>query len=263
MPARNFLVVRLEMLIRKVMNYGFSGLLPLYIVNEYPRSGGTWIGQIVSAYLNLPFPRNQFPRFTPSIMHTHELYSPFLKNTCCILRDGRDVMVSYYNYRLFTNEYSNDRAVFWTRKILPFQDYDNVEKNLPIFMEYVFTHPFFSFHHFTWTEFVESWIDQDVSFVRYERMLRDPLSELGQALYTMLQEEPDKARLLQAIEAYSFENIAGRKAGTENRHSHLRKGVAGDWKKYFSREARQIFHHYAGKALLRLGYEFDDRWVNS
>jgi len=32
----------------------------------------------------------------------------------------------------------------------------------------------------------------------------------------------------------------------------LRKGISGDWKNKFSREAKQIFNEYAGKELIQL-----------
>ena len=52
-----------------------------------------------------------------------------------------------------------------------------------------------------------------------------------------------------------------RESGVENRSSHLRKGVAGDWQNYFNAESREIFDYYAGHHLIRLGYEEDRSWV--
>jgi hypothetical protein len=63
------------------------------------------------------------------------------------------------------------------------------------------------------------------------------------------------------VEKYSFENQSKRKRGVENRKSFLRKGIAGDWKNYFNKEAREIFYHYGGNALILAGYEKDDSWV--
>ena len=41
----------------------------------------------------------------------------------------------------------------------------------------------------------------------------------------------------------------------------MRKGIVGDWKNYFNKEAREIFNHYAGDQLIKLGYEKDRSWV--
>ena len=51
--------------------------------------------------------------------------------------------------------------------------------------------------------------------------------------------------------------MAKRNPGEENKHSFLRKGVAGDWKNHFSKEARQVFNKFAGRELIKLGYEVD------
>ena len=67
-------VVRLTM-----VNY-LSKLLGLYIVTEYPRSGGSWASQMLADYFDIPFPRNEYPKFRPSIMHGHYLYSPAMRN---------------------------------------------------------------------------------------------------------------------------------------------------------------------------------------
>ena len=52
-----------------------------------------------------------------------------------------------------------------------------------------------------------------------------------------------------------------RKAGEEDRSSFLRKGIAGDWKNHFNTEAVNIFDHYAGETLIKLGYEKNHDWV--
>jgi hypothetical protein len=37
--------------------------------------------------------------------------------------------------------------------------------------------------------------------------------------------------------------------------------VVGDWRNYFSPEARESFDRYAGDELILLGYERDRAWV--
>jgi len=41
----------------------------------------------------------------------------------------------------------------------------------------------------------------------------------------------------------------------------LRKGVAGDWRNHFSKDAKQVFNKLAGKELIKLGYEIDESWI--
>jgi len=262
MSKKDFFKAKIEALTRLTMNYGFSGILPLYIVTEYPRSGGSWFSQMLSDCLQVPYPRNEFPKFKSCVMQRHYKYSPFFQNVFCILRDGRDIMVSYYYYSLFENERYNQKLVENTRKKVSFSDYDNIGKNLPKFIEYLFTHK--GHPRYTWTEFVDSWIDKkDVAFVKYEDLLKDAIGELYKSILEVTGQKLDKRRLEEIVEKYSFKKIAKRKPGQEDKKSFLRKGVTGDWKNYFTQEAKEIFDHYAGETLIKLGYEEDSSWVNT
>ena len=40
----------------------------------------------------------------------------------------------------------------------------------------------------------------------------------------------------------------------------VRKGIVGDWKNYFSREAGEVFDRHCGDVMVRLGYEADRDW---
>lgn len=255
-----WLKIKTEGAIRWGMVRILSGYLPLYIVTEYPKSGGSWVSQMLAGYLRVPFPRNQFPRFESCIMHGHYLYSPFLKNVFCVMRDGRDIMVSFYYHSLFKNERFNARLVQMTRKEVPFEDFDNIESNLSAFIEYKFTckkHP-----RFTWSEFVNHWMDQEVAVIKYENLLQDPVKELGSAISKVTGDKPYEKRLEEIVDRYSFKRAAKRDPGEEDKHSFLRKGIAGDWKNVFSKEAKALFNYYAGKELIRLGYEKDETWVH-
>ena len=67
---------KIEALVRIVMVRGFSGVLPLYVVTEHPKSGGSWTSQMLSDYLDIPFPRNRFPNFQTSLMQGHYRHFP-------------------------------------------------------------------------------------------------------------------------------------------------------------------------------------------
>ncbi len=56
-------------LLRSGMVHALSGVLPLYVVNGFPKSGGTWVSQMLGRALGVPFPRNRFPTLRPAIMH--------------------------------------------------------------------------------------------------------------------------------------------------------------------------------------------------
>lgn len=250
----------IEGALRYGMVHLLSGVLPLYIVNEYPKSGATWLSQMLAAALGVPFPRHRFPALRSSIMQGHYLDGWGMRNVVVVWRDGRDVMVSFYHFCLFRLPYGNAELVDEVRRDLPFADYDDVRRNLPAFIEYAFTrhqHP-----RFSWSQFVRCWLDAPgVVQTRYEALRDDPERELRRVVAALSGRELAPARAKAIVEQFSFEQQSGRKAGVEDRHSFFRKGLVGDWKNHFSKEARAVFDHYAGAELIALGYERDRAWV--
>ncbi len=256
-------------LVRAGMVRLLSGALPLYVVNEYPKSGGTWVGQMLGRALGVPFPRNRFPVLRSSIMHGHYLNPWGMKNVVVVWRDGRDVMTSWYHQRLFVHEWRNHPQVERARRDLAFRDYDDIYANLPAFIEYAFTEPRTRrltwtdpSPRFTWTDFVRRWrARKDAVHVRYEDLHRDAAGELRRILSELTGNSlaPEEAAAI--AEEFSFERQSGRKSGEENKKSFLRKGVVGDWRSTFSPQAREVFDRHAGNELVLLGYEKDRSWV--
>ena len=246
-------------LIRAGMVHLLSGTLGLYVVNEFPKSGGTWVGQMLGRALGVPFPRNRFPAFRSSIMHGHYLGAWGMKNVVVVWRDGRDVMVSWYHQQLIPHEW-NRAQVARSRRELPLEDYDDVYENLPAFIEYAFTRP----HSpgFSWRDFVRRWHGhKEAVHVRYEDLRHDTTGELRRTVRELAGEElsPKEARVI--ADEFSFERQSGRRSGEEDRESFLRKGMVGDWRERFSPRAREIFDRYTGEELILLGYERDRSWV--
>lgn len=244
------------------MWHSLSGVLPIYLVPEYPKSGGTWFSQMLSDCLELPFPRNSTPaKLKSCILSGHHLYRPRFKNVTVVIRDGRDIMVSAYYYMLFKNEINKQFGVDHYRRHLKFADYDNITENMPRFIEQLFdTHVKETFH-FSWSNFIDSWLSHDVAVVKYEDLLTHAAEILVQTTQRLIGKDIGIQRAREVVEKYSFKNLSGRKQGEENKKSFVRKGIAGDWKNHFSLEARQIFDHYAGQQLIAAGYETDHQWV--
>jgi hypothetical protein len=146
---------------------------------------------------------------------------------------------------------------------LCFDNYNDVEKNLPRFIEYLNKDYKDRLNGFTWSEFIKSYLDKpEVLFVKYEDMLINAEKELIQVLSHISNEEINLLKLRNTIEKYSFKNQTKRNPGQENKKSFLRKGISGDWKNYFNIEASQMFDYYCGNELIDLGYEKDNSWVN-
>ncbi len=263
MDNRSKLSIKLDACQRFLMVNSLSTILPLYIVTEHPKSGGSWVAQMLAEYLEIPFPRNQRPSLQSSVMHGHMCYSPFMRNVLCVHRDGRDIMTSAYFHRLFENEKNSPLMVQKTRREVPFSDYDNVRKNMPSFIQYMANVGKHSLSpgKFNWNDFVTSWAGKKAVVTKYEDMLDSPESELGKVVTQLTGEKADEPRVAGIVEQFSFGKMANRNPGEEDTKSFLRKGQAGDWKDKFNREAAQVFNSHFGSSLISLGYEQDDSWV--
>lgn len=259
--TRHQLLVWSDATIRLLMRRTLSARLPLYLVPEFPKSGGSWFGQMLAAYLNVPFPRNQLPPLRRCVLHGHYLYRPEFENVFCVVRDGRDIMVSFYYHCLFHHDRNPPVSVEWHRGRVPFDDYENISKNLPAFIEYVSRGRWARFKKFGWAEFIQSYWGQGVAIVKYEDLLRDAAGTVGAALEDVLGHTPDMQRLTEIERQFSFESQAGRKRGTQNNGSFLRKGIAGDWKNHFTKAACETFDQFGGDCLIKLGYEQDRSWI--
>ena len=96
--------------------------------------------------------------------------------------------------------------------------------------------------------------------VRYEDLLEQPHREVGRLL-GFLGVDAQQSVVESCVSSASFEKLSrGRERGQEDPTSFYRKGIAGDWKNYFTEEDRRVFKEEAGELLIRLGYENDEGW---
>ena len=247
---------------RMLMWHTLSNRLPIYLVPEYPKAGGTWFSQMLAEALELPFYRNTSAQpIRKCVMSGHFLHSPHFHNAVIVIRDGRDCVVSAYYYMCFKNNVNRQFGVNRYRSHLQFEDYDDIQNNLPKFIEYLFGKHAEKRFHFGWGEFIDSWYDQDVPVVKYEDLLKQPAAELCKTVKALTGNELPLERAQEIADNYSFKKMSGRKPGQENKGSFVRKGVSGDWKNHFTREARLAFDKFAGDQLIRTGYEPDRAWL--
>lgn len=251
---------KLNGLVRRAMAQNWPGFGQRYLVlTEYPKSGGTWMCEMLSEYLGVPYPRNRLPPWRRCILHGVYREVGSRNDTIVVWRDGRDVMVSYY-FHIFSDRPEN---AHWqaeeVRRKLGVEDPSDVETYLPRFIDYCFTE---AYPGHSWVDFIQHWRERDGWVgTTYERMSADTESELRKIVESMTGEPADEGRIEQCVEKYSFEAQTGRSKGEEDEGSFRRKGVVGDWRNKFTREAREVFDHYAGDLLVELGYEEDRSWV--
>lgn len=96
--------------------------------------------------------------------------------------------------------------------------------------------------------------------VRYEQLVSSTTETVG-AVYRWLGVEASEELLNWAIHECRFEkHSGGRRPGEADNTAEFRKGVVGDWRNYFTNDAKQMFKSIAGELLVELGYESSMAW---
>jgi hypothetical protein len=106
-----------------------------------------------------------------------------------------------------------------------------------------------------------SWIEAGEPVIRYEDLLEHDVEILERVLIDECEYPIPRPRLRRAVETRRFERMSkGRPRGEEDVSEHLRKGVAGDWRNYFTEPVKEAFKERWGPLLVSAGYESDLDW---
>ncbi|MEO1670470.1 MAG: sulfotransferase domain-containing protein [Cyanobacteria bacterium J06631_2] len=248
----------------------------MYVVG-YPKSGNTWLCFLLAYCLNAEYddvdapgvhPKNEYQRRYvkggldhPSyqdqvgqILKTHcqggEL-APSSEPLAYLIRDGRDVMVSYY---FFHRAYFNPRNFSFAKRYLvktrnlvrqSFKATDS-EADFSLFLRQ---------HTDEWVSHVTTWLKRHpTAIIRYENLKAIPNQTL-QDVFAELGVEVAPATVQQALEIFDFKQLAKRKEGEEDRSSFFRKGIVGDWQNHFSPADLEFFESKAASVMQQVGYE--------
>ncbi len=219
----------------------------MYVVG-YPKSGNTWCCYLLAYCLNSEYDDIDSPGIHPrgiyrkcvkgglkhpsyqkelgKIMKTHRLKLPDERSEKVIylVRDARDVMVSFYFYMKNISEDNKDTFIkslfkkfFRKEDISDFSGF--LKKRLP-----------------DWKKHVKLWLKKDPDIIlKYEELSQHPEKTLKK-VFRKLEVEIPETLIREAIDIFSFNRMAKRNAGEENQKSFFRKGIVGDWVNHFSQE---------------------------
>jgi hypothetical protein len=242
---------------------------PVYVMG-FPKSGGTWVRRLLADLVD-EHDKGQ-GRSSGPVIHDHWTYAPALRPAVYVLRDGRDVVVSLYFHHLRDIQRQSARAphehAYLQRVLGPGYDLQDVGGNLPAFIRSLAEHPFGGIlrgsgnrRFLPWPRHVADWSGRlGVRVVRYETLLADTAGELG-SIADWLGADVSAAQIAEIAERHSFQSLTGRSPGDADPTAFVRKGIAGDWRNYFTPTSAAAFDAYAGDALIALGYEPDRDWL--
>jgi hypothetical protein len=237
-------------------------------VVSYPRSGNTWtrflIANLVYPEQNVSFTnieklipdtssqsnRALKARPRPRIIKTHEYFDHRYGKIIYIVRDPRDVALSYYDFQ---------------------RKYRQIEDGYPLerYVDDLVAGRLNSSGWGTWSENVASWFftrgkRKEFLLLRYEDMMSDTTRELAR-IATFLGIEPQPDRLQRAIERSSADHMrelekleSGKWVATKNRRNDIpfvRVAKSGGWRKSLPESCVRQIETAWGDLMITLGYE--------
>jgi hypothetical protein len=234
---------------------------------SFPRSGNTWTRFLVCNLINADNPvtfaglesripeiydvpdrvLRAFPR--PRIVKSHECFDPRYKKVIYIVRDPRDVAVSYYEFQLKRKVVTEDCGL---------------EEFVPRFIESEFEP-----NTGSWGDHVVSWLatrqgHPNFLLLRYEDMQARTVEESTKiAAFLGLDSNPkrvaravelssaDRMRKLEKEQAHQWKETKG----TRQDKPFVRKAVSGGWRTALPKRSVAQIESAWGEIMRSLGYE--------
>ena len=233
----------------------------------HPKAGSQWINRILHALaydrLVIPEVRNQTINVQfierpirrgavyPTVYVTREQFEsvtiPKDSRWFVVIRDLRDTLVSAYFSIAHSHVMTDDHSLRERDRLrtMSFEDgmLHLLDDRLP-----------------DWAAIQRSWLHGPDCILKYEHMLQRDEEILQQVLLGHCRLPVSREKFREVLSANRFEAWSGRKPGEEDIGSHERKGIAGDWKNYFTDKVAKAFKDRFGELLVATGYETDWRW---
>lgn len=242
---------------------------PLYpddiFLVSYPKSGSTWVRFILTHLIlsesDDPVDFATVQEVTPDIhmvgsygislnvqrprvIKSHAAFTPHYPKVVYLVRDGRDVAVSFYYHQKKMSGYHGT-----------FRDFIEAGCN----------------HRPAWSEHVNSWLYQDHKIpllcIRYEDLLANGPDQIRK-LCSFCGIDATDDKITRALRLSEFNRLKrleqeeglGYVNQGDTNYRFIRKGEKGDWESHFDAESKEVFKRRHQTTLERLGYTDGSDW---
>ena len=233
------------------------------VLASYPKSGNTWMRMMLSKLLSgggasfddltyyvpeleeLRHHTNFFSLHNGGrIIKTHEPWRSNFRRGVYIVRDCRDVLLSYYHHQIRNDLFCGDISEFTQQFVNGCIDgYERWDNNVK-----------------SWCEAQLQW-PSNYMLVKYEDLLVDTTFQLSRVCdflglnYSL--ESVKNAVALSSVRAMRSEELSSASLGTlaKKGDSFVRSASSGTWKDVLKREDISLVENAMSKTLQQLGYE--------
>ena len=238
-----------------------------FFLVSFPRSGSTWLRiMLLHYFMQQDFhlvrdkekgrlymngePFNHFmpsvyktriqklklPSSIPRIVKSHYPYNHFYKKVIYLVRDPRDVLISYYYY---------------------LQRHNRIPRSYPL-EKYVQQFPLTidKIHRTSWADHVNGWMNTDVPILvlRYEDLHEQPVHVLH-SIMDFINYPWKKECAEHAIEFSRFENLRqSESSGKSDQIRFIRKGIVGEHTSILTERQISMLNHLYKDLLVRFKY---------
>lgn len=171
-----------------------------------------------------------------------------------MIRDPRDVVVSGYFYHQWTNE--TGYKMYDEILGMSYQDKVNTspkEEGILFEMDNKAAQTIAEMRRWNYN-------DPRILEIRYEDLIADSPVVFTKMFQHWGVTEENVGECLEIAHVNHMTQMTGRKVGEEQRGSHMRNGLPGQWKLHFSSAHKQHFKEQFGDILIVLGYEKSNDW---
>ena len=213
-----------------------------------PQFEGTLLGGHTPQFY---YPTNGMKNFLASAFNRYYFrFRHYRFQVFVIIRDLRDILVSQYFSFLVSHPVTSKRITNYREVLSAMSKEDGflylLDERMPLE-----------------AQIQSSWFpagqSHEVLVLRFEELLNNEYSAF-ERIFAYCQINVERQKLQDIIVQLSFQKSTGRQPGQEDISSHLRKGVAGDWKNHFTDEMKKEFKERFGQLLIDTGYERSLEW---